>query len=120
MYRIKKVLTYFLLNADVFSRPKSARAVDWIAFLLYVVPTLIYENLEQNGCNHLEPMARFISACAIALSWDISVYVEEDADDEISDIDRLQTYVQFYIHSKTNWSLPLCFIEIWKPGIFLC
>lgn len=53
------------------------RSVDWICFLLYIVPTLICEQLlAQSGsaenCPAATALIALVQACAIALSWEIS------------------------------------------------
>ena len=98
------LLSISFYHVDVFSRPKTARAVDWQEFLLLTIPTLVFENLEQNECESLGPLLGLVSACSIALSWNISTTTSEG---EPSDLDRLQRnldnwHVFMLYHMPTN------------------
>ncbi|ORY90559.1 hypothetical protein BCR43DRAFT_509032 [Syncephalastrum racemosum] len=61
---------------DLFNKPKSARGVDWIDFLLYVVPTLVFEHLKHKGIsqNALKAIIKLVTGCALATEWDISEF----------------------------------------------
>ena len=91
---LKSLLTLngLSINTDVFTRPKTARGVDWIMFMLFTIPTLVYEKLEENACSSSKPLMKLVSACAITLSKRITTAVQRNGDDEISDLDRLQRY----------------------------
>lgn len=62
------------------------RSTDWIMFLLYVVPTLVCDELlEQNGeaaKDTCEALSALVTGCAIGLSW----YIDKD------DINRMERY----------------------------
>lgn len=48
------------------------RSVDFIVFLLFVVPTLVCEHLEaESSLVKANALASLVTACAIALSWEI-------------------------------------------------
>ena len=56
------------------------RSVDWVCFLLFVVPTMVCDMLEaQLGAEQakavVDALVSLVTGCAIALSWKIS---EED------------------------------------------
>lgn len=74
-------MTADCIHLDVFNRPQSARAVDWIDFLLYIVPTLVYEQLESANCLDVAHLMNLFIGCGIALSWDID-------DDDIAEMER--------------------------------
>ncbi|KAG2217956.1 hypothetical protein INT45_001390 [Circinella minor] len=83
---------------DIFARSKSSRAVDFIDFLVFVLPTVVYEQLEQNGCPVLEPLMSLVNGCSLALQWEITYNPEpperEGDSQQPSDLDRLRRYLK--------------------------
>ncbi|KAG2211979.1 hypothetical protein INT45_014171 [Circinella minor] len=68
---------------DVVKSTKDTRAVDYIDSLLYVFPTIIIDQLEDNNCptEAISALASLVKACALSLSWEITstdiVVIEE-------------------------------------------
>lgn len=54
---------------DMFSSVQY-RAVDWIDFLLYVVPTLVLDSLVDDQAR--AAIAALVKACTLALQWRIT------------------------------------------------
>ncbi|ORY94097.1 hypothetical protein BCR43DRAFT_507313 [Syncephalastrum racemosum] len=83
---------------DVFTRSKSARGVDMIDFLLFAVPTLIYEQLEANDCPFLDQLANLVNLCSLSESWNISLIADpperEGEDAQPSDLVRITRYAE--------------------------
>ena len=50
---------------------KNARAIDFIDLLVYVVPTIIIEQLELTDCPEeaICALASLVKACSLSLSW---------------------------------------------------
>ena len=66
------------------------RAVDWISFLLYVVPTLVCDMFEiklglDQSNEVVDALVALVTGCSLALSWEIT-------DDDIVNMKR---YVEF-------------------------
>ena len=68
--------------------------MDFIDFLVFVLPTVVYEQLEQNGCPVLEPLMSLVDGCSLALQWEITYNPEpperEGDSQQPSDLDRLR------------------------------
>lgn len=81
----------YQLLLDVFRRPGHARAVDMIDSLLYIVPTLVVEQLDQSmkrqpsrSTAHkkgFKALLCLVKACAMALQFHLD-------DDDITEIQR--------------------------------
>ncbi|KAG2209048.1 hypothetical protein INT45_004550 [Circinella minor] len=62
---------------NYYIKPGNMRLVDWICFLLFVVPTMVCDMLElQLGVEQakavVDALVSLVTGCAIALSWKIS------------------------------------------------
>ncbi|KAI9243097.1 hypothetical protein BDA99DRAFT_544636 [Phascolomyces articulosus] len=82
---------------DVFIRSGSSHAVDYIDFLLYVVPTVVYEVLEENECSDRDSLMNLVNGCSLALQLEISnkeEQAEREGDPEqLSDLERSRSYL---------------------------
>ncbi|KAI9245565.1 hypothetical protein BDA99DRAFT_543660 [Phascolomyces articulosus] len=81
---------------DVFTRSGSSRAVDYIDFLLYVVPTVVYEVLEENECSDRDSLMNLVNGCSLALQLEIS-NKEEQAERE-GDPEQPSNLERLYLH----------------------
>ena len=67
---VKHQLTSFLI--DVSRKAGFMRSVDWISFMLYVVPTLVFEQLEteyKKPAPQIKALMSLVTGCALALQW---------------------------------------------------
>ena len=72
----KYIPTSFQGNFEnVISSSESARAVDWLDFLLYVVPTTVVPCLPSDKCK--KAVLSLVRGCSLALQWKLT---EEDID----------------------------------------
>lgn len=46
-YIVTTLIDYY--SIDIFRHSNNARAVDWLDFLLYLLPTIVYEQIDSNG-----------------------------------------------------------------------
>jgi hypothetical protein len=63
-------LSFFHGNWDNIEKHQSARAVDWMDFLLFVVPTLIIPSIEHSEAR--EKLNNLIISVHLCLSWEVS------------------------------------------------
>lgn len=55
---------------DIITKTDGTRAVDWLDFLLYIVPTLIVPYLPNEGVKRA--LLALVKGCSIALQWEIT------------------------------------------------
>ncbi|KAG2222827.1 hypothetical protein INT45_000442, partial [Circinella minor] len=62
---------------NYYTKPSNMRSVDWVCFLLFVVPTMVYDMLElqlggvEQAKAVVDALVSLVTGCAIALSWKI-------------------------------------------------
>jgi hypothetical protein len=55
---------------DVISKTEGTRAVDWLDFLLYVVPTIVVPFIRNPPAQ--KAILSLIKGCALALQWELT------------------------------------------------
>ena len=50
------------------------RGIDYIDLLLYVIPTIVIEQLQNTNCSvdAIDALAALVKGCSISLSWEMS------------------------------------------------
>ncbi|KAG2214761.1 hypothetical protein INT45_006290 [Circinella minor] len=94
---------------DVMNTTKDSRAVDFIALLQYVVPTIVIDQLEATNCpkEAISALACLVKACSLSLSWKITTADIESINEAVKSwhnyaVDNisksLQTVCLHYLH----------------------
>jgi hypothetical protein len=63
---------------DIIGNTEGVRAVDWLDFLLYVVPTWVVPLIEGTACK--KALLSLVRGCSIALQWDLTEQLIEEID----------------------------------------
>jgi hypothetical protein len=63
---------------DVIRKTRGTRAVDWLDFLLFIVPTLIVPNLSSRRAK--QAMLRLCRGCCLALQWKFTADILQEID----------------------------------------
>lgn len=67
-----KIPTSFQGSFDnIFAKTEGTRAVDWLDFLLYVVPTLVVPFLK-NDSSLRKAVLSLVRGCALAMQWNLT------------------------------------------------
>ncbi|KAG2209658.1 hypothetical protein INT45_008090 [Circinella minor] len=87
---------------DYHTKLRNMRAVDWISFLLYVVPTLVCDMFEiklglDQSNEVVDALVALVTGCSLALSWEIT---DDDIVNMKSAFEEWHQYM--YDHVETN------------------
>ena len=66
---------WFYFSTDVARKTGLLRSVDWIIFMQFILPTLVFEQLiKKYGSNapQVEAIMAFVIGCSTALKWKIT------------------------------------------------
>ncbi|KAG2215611.1 hypothetical protein INT45_013097 [Circinella minor] len=97
---------------NYYTKPGNMRSVDWVCFLLFVVPTMVCDMLElqlggvEQGKAVVDALVFLVTGCTIALSWKIS-------EDDLVKIESEHVFVEYALppiytrNCKVAWTTSL-------------
>lgn len=94
---------------NLIAKTDGTRAVDWLDFLLYIVPTLVVPYLSNRVVQ--KALLALVKGCALALQWNLT-------DELINEMER-QVYIKFdYYHLKSKRTFNCRHFNTWHSYLF--